>query len=75
MWRGMEGRRVHLDLPDLGPVGGELSASRPGSFTPGTHRIGGSMGVRGGLDAVEKRKFLTLPEFKLEYTAKLQRCS
>jgi hypothetical protein len=41
--------------------GGELSASRTGRFTPGegvpcTHSIGGWVGPRTGLDAVEKRK-------------------
>jgi len=42
-------------------VGGELSASRPGHFTPkerapGTHWIGGLMGPRTVLGAVVKRK-------------------
>jgi hypothetical protein len=41
--------------------GGKWSASRPGRFTPGerpcgTHRIGGWVGLRAGLDAVVKRK-------------------
>jgi hypothetical protein len=41
--------------------GGEWSASRPGRFTcreraPGTHWIGGWMGLRAVLDAVLKRK-------------------
>jgi hypothetical protein len=40
-------------------VGGEWSASRPGRFTPGerapgTHRIGGWVGPRTGLEDVEK---------------------
>jgi hypothetical protein len=40
-------------------VGGEWSASRPGRFTPGkiaqcTHWIGGWMGLRAGLDDVQK---------------------
>jgi hypothetical protein len=40
---------------------GEWSASRPSRFTtrkraPGTHWIGGWMGLRAGLDAVETRK-------------------
>jgi hypothetical protein len=44
--------------------GGEWSVSRTGRFTPGerargTHWIGGWMGPRGGLDAVEKRKILS----------------
>jgi hypothetical protein len=37
-------------------VGGEWSASRPG-----THRIGGWVDPRAGLYDVEKRKFLTRP--------------
>jgi hypothetical protein len=50
-------------------VGGEWSASRPGRFTPGerapgTHWIGGWVGPRVGLEAVEKRKFLPLPEIE-----------
>jgi hypothetical protein len=41
--------------------GGEWSASRPGRFTPrvrapGIHWIGGLVGPRAGLDAVEKKK-------------------
>jgi hypothetical protein len=41
--------------------GGELSASRPGRFTPGerasdTHWIGGWVGPRAVLDTVVKRK-------------------
>jgi hypothetical protein len=40
--------------------GGQWSVSRPGRFTagqiaPGTHWIGGWMGSRTGLDAVEKK--------------------
>jgi hypothetical protein len=46
---------------------GEWSASRPGRLTPGerslaTHWIGGWVGPRAGLDAVEKRKFLVCRE-------------
>jgi hypothetical protein len=46
--------------------GGELSASRPGRFTPdegapGTHCIGGWVGPRADLDAVEYRRVLPLP--------------
>jgi hypothetical protein len=46
------------------------SVSRPGLFTPGeiapgTHWKGGWMGPRTGLDDVERRKFLTLPELEL----------
>jgi hypothetical protein len=51
-------------------VRGEWSASCPGHFTPGeiapcTHWVGGSVGPRAGLDDVEKRNFLTLPELEL----------
>jgi hypothetical protein len=47
-------------------VGGEWSISRPGRFTPGerapvTHWIGVWVNLRGGLDDLEKRRFLTLP--------------
>jgi hypothetical protein len=43
--------------------GGEMSASRPcrftpGERTPGTHWIGGWVGLGTGLDAVEKRNIL-----------------
>jgi hypothetical protein len=34
--------------------GGELSASRPGRFTPVSHWMGGWVGPRAGLDDVEK---------------------
>jgi hypothetical protein len=44
----------------LALVGGEWSASRPGSFTPGTHWLGGWVGPRVGLDAVKKKKSLVL---------------
>jgi hypothetical protein len=49
----------------LALLGGEWSASRTGSFTPrergpDTLWIGGCVGLRAGLDDVEKRKFLTL---------------
>jgi hypothetical protein len=51
-------------------VGGEWSASRPGRFTPGekapgTHWIGRWVGLRAGLDYMEKRKFLTLPGLEI----------
>jgi hypothetical protein len=35
--------------------GGEWWASRPGRFTPGAHWIGGWVGTRAGLHAMEKR--------------------
>jgi hypothetical protein len=48
----------------------EWSASCPGCFTPwergpDSHWIGGRVGPRADLEAVEKRKFLTLPGLKL----------
>jgi hypothetical protein len=51
-------------------VEGEWSASRPGRFTLGkrassTHWIGGWVGLRAGLDGMEKWKFLTLLELEL----------
>jgi hypothetical protein len=51
-------------------AGGEWLASHPGRFTPGerapgTHWIGGWMNPRAGLDDVEKRKFMNLPELEL----------
>jgi len=36
--------------------GSEWSASRPGSFTPGTHWMGGWVGLRAVLETVVKRK-------------------
>jgi hypothetical protein len=41
-------------------VGGEWSASSPGSFTHATQWIGGWVGPRAGLNDMENRKFLTL---------------
>jgi hypothetical protein len=46
-------------------VGSEWAASRPGRFNPGTHWIGGWVDPRPGLDDVEKRQLLTLPELEL----------
>jgi hypothetical protein len=51
--------QTHVFL-SLALVGGEWSASHPGRFTTGTHSIGGWVGLRAGVDDVEKRKFLTL---------------
>jgi hypothetical protein len=52
-------------------IGVEWWASRPDRFTPkertpGTHWIAGWMVPRTGLDAVEKKKFLTLPGVELQ---------
>jgi hypothetical protein len=51
-------------------VGGEWSASRHGRITPGEgapspHYIGGWVGLRIGLDDVERRKILPLPGLEL----------
>jgi hypothetical protein len=51
-------------------VGSEWSASPTGRLTlrkraPGTHWIGGWVSPSAGLDDVEKRTFLTLPELEL----------
>jgi hypothetical protein len=43
---------------------GEWSASRPGRFTLVTHWMGGWLGPRAGLDAVEDRKILPLAGIK-----------
>jgi hypothetical protein len=37
------------------------SAALPQGKAPGTHWIGGCVGLRAGLEDVEKRKFLPLP--------------
>jgi hypothetical protein len=44
-------------------VGGEWSASRSGRFTPG-ERVPGTHWI-GGLDDMEKRKFVLLPELEI----------
>jgi hypothetical protein len=56
--------QIHIFLTSA-LVGGEWSISRPVSFTPGTHWIGGWVDLREGLDDLEKRKFLTLPGLEL----------
>jgi hypothetical protein len=63
--------RKLLDTPSYCGSGGiadalASAASRPGHFTseitvPGIQWIGGSVGPRAGLDAVEKRKITSLP--------------
>jgi hypothetical protein len=60
---------IHVFLT-LALDGGEWPASRPGRFTlgeraPGTHCIGGWVGLRTGLDDVKKCKFLTQLELEL----------
>jgi hypothetical protein len=55
-------------------VEGEWSASRPGRFTPresalGTHRIGGWVGPRGGLDTVVWEKFPARAGIRTPYHA------
>jgi hypothetical protein len=47
--------QLHV-LLTLAVDGGEMSLSRPGQFTPGTHWTGGWVGPRDSMDAVEKRK-------------------
>jgi hypothetical protein len=55
---------IHILLtPAL--AGSELSALRPGRFTPGTRWILGSVNLRVGLDDAEKRNFSTLPGLEL----------
>jgi hypothetical protein len=58
--------QIHIFLTST-LTGGEGSASRSGSFTPGTHWIGGWVQPRAGLDDEEKTKFLTLPGLKLRF--------
>jgi hypothetical protein len=60
---------IHIFLTSA-LVGGEWSASRLGSCTPGErapgiHWIGGWVDPRAGLDDLERRKFLTLPGLEL----------
>jgi hypothetical protein len=61
--------QIHILLTSA-LIGGEWSASRPGSFTPGekapgTHWIGGWVNPTAGLKDMKKRKFLTLPGLEL----------
>ncbi|PNF24771.1 hypothetical protein B7P43_G16631 [Cryptotermes secundus] len=55
--------QIHISLT-LALAGGEWSASCRDCFTPGTHCIGGWVGLRASLNDV-KRKFFTLPGLKL----------
>jgi hypothetical protein len=54
--------QIHIFLTSA--LVGELSASRPGRFTPGTNCIGGCVDPRAGLHDMEG-KFLTLPGLEL----------
>jgi hypothetical protein len=60
---------IHIFLISV-LIGDEQSASRPCRFTPG-ERVPGTLwirdwvGHRAGLDAVKKRKLLTLPGLRL----------
>jgi hypothetical protein len=58
------GEWIHMFLT-LTLIGGECSVSRSGRFTPGTHWLGDWVVPRIGLDDVEKRKFLTIPELEI----------
>jgi hypothetical protein len=55
------GVKLQIHILSSALNGGEWPATRPYSFTPGTHSIGGWVGPRAGLDEVQERKFLTLP--------------
>jgi hypothetical protein len=55
---------IHIFLTSA-IIGREWSASRFDRFIPVTHRLGGWVDSRAGLDDVEKRKFLTLLGFEL----------
>jgi hypothetical protein len=62
--------QIHVFLT-LALVGHEWSASGPCHFTPGIRApgsqwIGGWVGPRGGLNDVEKLKFLALPGLELQ---------
>jgi hypothetical protein len=46
----------------------------PGEKVPATHRIGGWMDPRAGLDDVEERTFLTLPGLELRPLGRPARC-
>jgi hypothetical protein len=56
--------QIHIFLTST-LVGGEWSASRPRRFTPGTHWLWGWVDPTGGLNDMEKRKFLNLPGLEL----------
>jgi hypothetical protein len=47
-------------------LSGQFHAPAPApALAPGTHRIGGWVDPRAGLDDLEKRKFLTLPGLEI----------
>jgi hypothetical protein len=55
---------THIFLTSALVRSGQLhapAALHPGKRAPGTHWTGGWVGPRAGLDAVDKRQFLTLP--------------
>jgi hypothetical protein len=59
---------IHIFLTSA-LAGGEWSPSRPGRFTSGERSLSsyciGWVDPRAGLDDMEKRRFLTLPELEL----------
>jgi hypothetical protein len=57
-------------------VSGQLNAHAalpPGGKDPGAHWTGGSVGLRAGLDDVEKKKFLNLPGLELRPLGRVAR--
>jgi hypothetical protein len=60
------GVSIHIFLTSV-LVGGEWQLNAPADLPPppGIHWVGGGVDPRAGLDDVEKRKFLTLPELEL----------
>jgi hypothetical protein len=58
---------MHSQLRHYKDVSGQLHvpATTPQGRVPGNHWIGGWMGPRAGLDAVLRRKILSLPGIKL----------
>jgi hypothetical protein len=63
--------QIHIFLTST-LAAGQWSASRPCRLIPdergpGNHWIGGWVDLRFGLDDVEKRKLLTLPELELRF--------
>jgi hypothetical protein len=56
--------QIHVFLTSV-IIRGKWSASRPSRLTPGTYWTGGWVCLRTGLDDVERRKILPLPELEL----------